>query len=350
MPDLEDLADFPAAASALRTAWNTVRQALHGDRAAVTAVTSSQDLVQLLLRIRDAEDLVHRMEMDRRARMERTVREALLQFRGVASVDELSSCCPRVAHLVGLDRLMFSTVENSTWTPRSAYDANNPEWADAIVHSGQDQPQQLVSSLPEFDLLRRNEGILVTEVPQNERVYKAITEPALCTSYVASAIMPAGRLIGFLHADQYYHCGNVREIDRDLLALFAEGFGFALERALLIDRAATLHEELVRGATDTFRELMGEYSARVGSELARAPEQQNAANSGRLVAQEYGLTRRELDVLRLMAEGCNNARIAQRLVISAGTVKSHVKHILRKLRVASRAEAISLWFTMPKGP
>jgi DNA-binding NarL/FixJ family response regulator len=55
------------------------------------------------------------------------------------------------------------------------------------------------------------------------------------------------------------------------------------------------------------------------------------------------LTRREVDVLRLMSGGHTNAQIARRLVISEGTVKSHVKHILRKLDSANRAEAVSRW-------
>jgi DNA-binding NarL/FixJ family response regulator len=52
------------------------------------------------------------------------------------------------------------------------------------------------------------------------------------------------------------------------------------------------------------------------------------------------LTRREIDVLLLMATGETNAGIAARLIISEGTVKSHVKHILRKLGAANRAEAV----------
>jgi len=48
-------------------------------------------------------------------------------------------------------------------------------------------------------------------------------------------------------------------------------------------------------------------------------------------------------VLKLMAAGDTNARIASKLIISEGTVKSHVKHILRKLCAANRAEAVSIW-------
>jgi DNA-binding NarL/FixJ family response regulator len=58
------------------------------------------------------------------------------------------------------------------------------------------------------------------------------------------------------------------------------------------------------------------------------------------------LTRRELDVLRLLAEGNSNKAIAGQLVISPGTVKFHVNSILRKLRAANRAEAVSRYLRL----
>jgi len=51
------------------------------------------------------------------------------------------------------------------------------------------------------------------------------------------------------------------------------------------------------------------------------------------------LSRRELEVLALIAEGATNAEIAERLVIAATTVQSHVKSILRKLEVRNRTQA-----------
>ena len=56
-------------------------------------------------------------------------------------------------------------------------------------------------------------------------------------------------------------------------------------------------------------------------------------------AATLGLTERELDVLRLVAEGLPNAVIGQRLFISPKTVSVHVSHILDKLGVATRGEA-----------
>jgi DNA-binding NarL/FixJ family response regulator len=51
------------------------------------------------------------------------------------------------------------------------------------------------------------------------------------------------------------------------------------------------------------------------------------------------LTRREVEVLRLVAQGMSNQRIAERLVVSPFTVKRHVANLLAKLGVPSRAAA-----------
>jgi DNA-binding CsgD family transcriptional regulator len=56
-------------------------------------------------------------------------------------------------------------------------------------------------------------------------------------------------------------------------------------------------------------------------------------------AEQYGLTLRELDVLRLMTGGRSNREIADTLFISQRTASTHVTHILAKLNVGTRAEA-----------
>ena len=54
------------------------------------------------------------------------------------------------------------------------------------------------------------------------------------------------------------------------------------------------------------------------------------------------LTEREREILSLIAAGCSNKLIARKLKITEGTVKVHVKHLLRKLDLASRVEA-AVW-------
>lgn len=55
------------------------------------------------------------------------------------------------------------------------------------------------------------------------------------------------------------------------------------------------------------------------------------------------LTSRERDVLILVAEGCSNQEIAEKLIIECGTVKNHVHNILKKLNVNNRHEAASIY-------
>jgi DNA-binding NarL/FixJ family response regulator len=55
--------------------------------------------------------------------------------------------------------------------------------------------------------------------------------------------------------------------------------------------------------------------------------------------QPYTLTERELEVLQLIVEGCSNAVIAERLYITVGTVKTHVRNILNKLCADDRTQA-----------
>lgn len=71
--------------------------------------------------------------------------------------------------------------------------------------------------------------------------------------------------------------------------------------------------------------------AATGSEFVEGQPQENI--------EPYTLTERELEVLQLIVEGCSNAVIAERLYITVGTVKTHVRNILNKLCADDRTQA-----------
>lgn len=60
-------------------------------------------------------------------------------------------------------------------------------------------------------------------------------------------------------------------------------------------------------------------------------------------AARHGLTPREVEILDLVAEGRTNREIATAFFLAEKTVKNHINRIFAKLRVASRAEAVSVW-------
>src|SRR4051812_29825626 len=90
-------------------------------------------------------------------------------------------------------------------------------------------------------------------------------------------------------------------------------------------------------------ELVRVLRAVVRGEAAIPPELLQRALSGlRGDGAVGGMTKRELEVLSLLAEGLSNAAIGERLHISPNTVRNHVQNLLAKLGASSRLEAVSL--------
>jgi predicted ATPase/DNA-binding CsgD family transcriptional regulator/DNA-binding XRE family transcriptional regulator len=99
--------------------------------------------------------------------------------------------------------------------------------------------------------------------------------------------------------------------------------------ALDPDRWAEL---TAKGADSTVEDSLLLARAVVSSDLASQPESD----------EQFGLTRREMDVLKLIAQGKTNDQIARDLFVSPGTVRTHVSNVLAKLGVHSRTEAAAI--------
>lgn len=93
----------------------------------------------------------------------------------------------------------------------------------------------------------------------------------------------------------------------------------------------------------------GEGDPRIAPRLARRMLAELGSGPSGGDADPFGeLSDREREVLALLAEGLRNREIAARLVVSEATVKTHVRHVLEKLRFRNRAEAAA--FAARYGP
>lgn len=362
-PDHDDptVADDVAAAHRhLEDATALLTGSLRTGRAGGRARSTSSDaVVDLLLDVRELAGRVDEArEAARRLAFVR-VREAMGLLRGVTTVEQMLDRAPVAAARVGFDRTFISSIRDSCFVPRSCFMNGDTEWEDAVVRAGRDAPRRLDRSLLETEMVRRRQPIRVLDAQNDPRVHPEIAKVSLSRSYVAVPVIVQDKVVGFLHADHFERRRLVGPMDADALWMFSEAFGFAFERIAYAERIAGLRSSFFRSMAAAERDFATACDGEVdlepvvagpgpadawASDVPRAPVPVPAASAR--PGLDHVLTRRELEVLRLMAGGATNDGIASRLVISHGTAKTHVKHILRKLRAANRAEAVSRYFQL----
>jgi DNA-binding CsgD family transcriptional regulator len=276
-------------------------------------------------------------------------------LRRTTDQDELLDIvCEVVSRCCGFDRVMLSRVDDDLWRPWRSYATVDGDAERAFREWIREVPQiHLQHMLLESEMVRRREAALVKDGKSDPRVYGPLVASSGLTSYVAAPIMSDQRVIGLLHAD--HRDRDVSDLDRDVLWAFAVGFAQIFERAVLLARLRDQRAEVVQLMKTVETVLDDLASAEIDLATREQTTVLGASRPVRPSATDqtpaFGgvLTSRELEVLSLMSTGATNDRIAQRLVIANGTVKSHVKAILRKLRVENRAEAISQYLRLTIG-
>jgi DNA-binding NarL/FixJ family response regulator len=345
----EDLDSAAAALSAVRRALNERLTAAVGEPDAARAV----QIAALLVRSEYAQARVLDALLARRAAKVLMVRDAMGRLRQAGSTADLIERAAAEAQYMGFDRILFSRIDHGLWLASSAYAVADEGFAHALVEAGLAHPRKLNGPLLEAEMVRRSAPMVVRDPQSNPRVYTELVALTETKAYVAAPVLAWGHPIGLLHADRQAQSVLVDESDRDVLGVFAEGLGIAFERNLLLDRLKAVQlacSEHARGVDALVDDVtVAVMQSALGEGLEPSVP---AASIGGQPPRESGvgvpetLTRREWDVLRGIAAGKTNAQIAISLFVADGTVKTHVKHLLRKLGAANRTEAVAKYHRM----
>ena len=190
----------------------------------------------------------------------------------------------------------------------------------------------LLGLLVEIELTRRDGRAAAAAAERLEELATPTEEPTL----LAEAALARARVDGdgSAYRAALVHLGEDRPLVRGTISL-------ELAELLAVDdpAAATVEAGL---ALATFDRLGATVLADRTNALLRSLGSRSRAIGRPPATAIQGLTRREAEVLALMAEGLTNAEIGGRLYISAKTAEHHVGHVLAKLGVRSRAEAAAV--------
>jgi DNA-binding NarL/FixJ family response regulator len=303
---------------------------------------ATAELLISILRVR-CELLDH--DLCRRVKCLAEIRNALGDLRGLSPREMISAAPVVLSREFGFARTMISTVRGSVWLPQHLYIED--EKADAYsrpfleyVHGAH---IQLADAPLETELIRKRCGAFVPSPSDDKRTFKEIVNVSGCRGYIAAPITVGGRAIGMLHADSPEPDGVVTMDHLDQLEAFAECLALAFESAVLEEKAAQQHVEVENLCANVDELLRRSARPAMWSLSGAAPGQRHDAHYHRDQPAVPSLTTREREIMSYVATGATNGQIARCLVISEGTVKSHLKHIARKLKTSSRAAAVAVY-------
>ncbi len=309
------------------------------------APARTRRLAQLVVALQRVSLELYEHELSLRTRRLADCSAGLARLRSLpSSADLVDQVCEELVRRCGFGRVVLSRVEQGNWKPWTAHFSDAREF-EGWFTNWVDQGIPLQDDTLEAVLLRERRPGIVYDTATAQVHRPIIVEDGHSASYVAAPVMPGGHVVGFLHADYSPGDRRVDDVDRDVLWAFAEGFGQIYERTVLLERLRAQRDH-VRETLASAERMMDELCDS-GIDLAQQPDPGSVVARSAVSALAPSndalaeLTAREREVLELMVVGATNGAIAEQLVITEGTVKSHVKHILRKLGAVNRSQAIA---------
>jgi DNA-binding CsgD family transcriptional regulator len=242
--------------------------------------------------------------------------------------------------LPGLERFMVFRREGGVLQAAATVFADHDEWARDCQEFSAHTRYDLAPKRPEALIVRRRTPAIITDALNDPDAFQPIVQKMQAANYVGAPVLAYGDVVATIHGDAYFSDRPVDEVDRDVIAAFAEALGPIVERAILIEQLQfqqRVGEQLAQSA----RGVLGGLGSR--APLLELDEQGATAPWQSRSEVVSDLTRREYEVLQLMTKGATNREIATTIFLSEETVKSHVKRILQKFGVANRGQAVATY-------
>lgn len=269
---------------------------------------------------------------------------ALRALRGIADWHALAEAVPRelCAH-TEIERSALFLVVDGAAIAESVCFGEDVGWADEFRATSRANPVPLDYLVFEAEVLRRRKAMIINDPIAHPKTFKPLVKLSKTASYMVAPLIPEDRVIGFLHADYHFSGRPPDERGLEILAAYSEGAAYVLD---LVRTRRQLNEygQRLEEAAGQLKAFSAEMAvggvALPGSQLwSTLPEVRGRQPQSD--AAMRALSPRELEVLECLATGATNRKIAASLVLSEETVKTHVKHILRKLSVSGRSQAVA---------
>lgn len=304
--------------------------------------TAAGELMISILRLR-CELLDH--DLYRRRTCLSNIRTALSELRDLSPREMIHAAPAVLSRKLAFTRTMISAVRGSMWLPLKLHiEDEEGDPRSRQFHEYVDGAHLRLADAPlETELVRRRCGAFVPSPAEDKRTFKEIVEVSGCIGYIAAPITVQGNVVGILHADRPEPDGVVSMDHLGQLEAFAECLSAAFESAVLEEKAAHQRAEVDSLRTNVYELFSGSTRSTAWSMLSDPPGQKHGTGHLRDSSPLTSLTAREHEIMSHVATGATNSQIARCLVISEDTVKSHLKHIAKKLNTSSRAAAVAVY-------
>ena len=278
------------------------------------------DATSILSDLRELELELAEMACARRIALMREARAAGV---AIGDVGTQAGIVARAGEVLGehlaVERVLLSAVVAGRAEPRTLWERDHAE-----ARPLEELAVALQYPRIEADVVRRRRAQAVVLAQDGRRAPAAMTEAFGWTAYVVAPVNIADSVVGLLHVE----AADANAAD-ELVEPVAH-YAVALGEVLAI---ATMRETLGRHQEDR-RIAVRRLSEALGGDDGRPSHAPATDAAG-------ALTPRESEILELLSRGMTNKAIATALLIGEGTVKFHVKNVLRKLGCASRTEAVA---------